>query len=248
MLLAAYFDESESQGASPNVMTVAGYLVKDEQAKRMSREIARGQALFGIEYFHQNECAQGRDQYAHLDKAGCIKAQDYLRTIIKRRTILGRGVSINIDQYLDIFGDGPNVPTPYAFACISVMISVRRWIEETAFDGKIAYFFESGFKDERNGRRFIDYLMQLEEARRAYRMVSFAHANKREIAPLQAADMLAWYTNQEFSRVKIGKTERRKDFAALLRPQDMRMDHNRETLERFKRLLDEHGGSVLMTH
>lgn len=246
MLLAAYFDESESQGDPPNVMTVAGYLVKDAQAKRMTREIIKGHDLFGIEFFHQAECALGVDQYAHLTKPERVKAQDYLRAVIKRRTMLGRAVSISIDQYRRILGDGPDVPTPYAFACISAFVSIRRWIEASGFDGRISYFFESGYKDQSNGRRFVDYLMYTDAAKQRYRMASFAHADKRDVPPLQASDMLAWYTNQEFSRLKNDKTERRKDFAALIRPQDMRMDHTRESLERFKRLLDKHGTSVLM--
>ena len=247
MLLAAYFDESESQGQPPNVMTVAGYLANATQAKRMTREIGKGHTRFGIEFFHQNECAQGSGQYAHLDKPECVKAQDYLRAIIKRRTMLGRAASINIDQYLEIVGQGPNIPTPYAYACLSVMNSIRRWIEETGFDGKIDYFFESGYKDQRNGKRFIDYMTEIDETKSLYRMIGYGHYDKREIWPLQTADMLAWYTNQEFTRHKANKTERRKDFSALLRapPIDMRMDHNRESLEAFKRVLDEHGGSVL---
>jgi hypothetical protein len=247
MLLGAYFDESESQGAPPNVLTVAGYLVKDVQAKRMTREIGKRLARFGIEFFHQTECAQGTGQYVHLDKAERVQAQDYLRAIIKRRTMIARAASINIDDYLEIVGEGPGIPTPYAYACISVMNSVRRWIEETGFNGKIDYFFESGYKDERNSKRFVEYMTELDELKSLYCMIGHGHYNKRDVFPLRAADMLAWYTNQEFSRVKLGKVERRKDFAALLRPPpiDMRMDHNRTSLTELKRILDEFGGSIV---
>lgn len=246
MMLAAYFDESESQGDPPNVMTVAGYLVKATQAKRMTREIIKGHSKFGIDYFHQSECAGGGGQYAHLGEPGCIQAQDYLRAIIKRRTIMGAGVSISIDQYTSIIGKGPDNPTPYAFAMLSAMQIVKSWVDRTGFEGGISYFFENGYKDEANGKRFMDYLLQIEQARRDYRMLTWSHANKRDIPPLQAADMLAWYTNQEFSRFKRGKTERRKDFAALLRPQDHRIDHNRETLTKLRKVFDEHGGAVLL--
>lgn len=245
MLLAAYFDESESQGAPPNVMTVAGYLIKDTQAKRMTREIGKGHERFGIPYFHQSECAQGNGVYAHLSKPQCVEAQDYLRAIIKRRTIMGVGANINIDDYERIVGVGPDTPTPYAYAMIGAMNAIRNWIDRTGFDGEIAYFFEDGYKDERNGKRFIDYLMY-GRGLEPYRLVSHAHVNKRSYFPLQAADMLAWYTNQEFTRHKSGRTERRKDFAALLRPQDRRMDHTPESLADFRRIVDEYGSAALL--
>ena len=60
----------------------------------MTREIERGHTEFGITHFHQTDCAQGEGEYKPLGKPRCIQAQDYLRAIIKRRTIMGVGVNI----------------------------------------------------------------------------------------------------------------------------------------------------------
>ena len=248
MLLAAYFDESESQGPPPNVMTVAGYLVKSGQAHKMTREIGKGHAKFGISGFHQNDCAGGWGDYQGMETPERVKAQDYLRAVIKRRTIAGYAANVNIQDYKRIVGEGPDVPTPYAYVMFGVMGCVRRWIETTGFDGEIAYYFERGYKDETNGRRFIDYLMQGAESRADYRMATWTHADKRDLFPLQAADMLAWYCNQQFTRAKRGQYDYRKDFKALIRPQDRRIDHTPESLADFREVLDLHGNSALMRH
>lgn len=225
----------------PNVLTVAGYLTEDSQVSIMDRKIVAECLRLGLSHFSQCDCAQGAKEYDGWSIEKRLDAQKILLSIIHEHTIFGSAVSINIDDYFDIVGGSRDVPTPYAFAMIGGMNIVRNWIDRTDFRGDIAYILENGYKDQGNGRKFIDYLLRAEGNQADYHIVSFAHSSKKKVRPLQAEDMLAWYSNQEFSRYNKGNPIRRKDFDALLRPQDMHTLHNPQSLMEFREVLDKHG-------
>lgn len=237
MLVEAYFDESEGQVSRPRVITVAGFLFKSEQSMRFSRDAKKHLDRLGLSHFHQTDCANGNGEYASLSMAQRIKAQDLLRANIKRRALKACAANINLDDYQDIFKDYSRAPSAYSYALMGCMNIVRHWIETTGYVGDIAYFFEDGYKHKGDADGFVSELLSNPAAKADYRYISHAFEDKRKVKPLQAADMLAWYTNQEFTRIMRGELDRRKDFAALLRLQDTRIDHTRETLTDFRDVL-----------
>lgn len=241
VLVQAYFDESETQASEPKILTVAGYLFYSEQSFRFNRDAKNHLSKLGLTHFHQTDCANGRKEYEKLSKDNRIKAQKLLIGNIRRRTIMGCGANINVEQYEEIFKNYKRAPSAYAYAVISCLNIVRSWIERSKYEGDIAYFFESGFRDRSDADQFLNEILYTEDSKRDYRYISHTFAEKKKYKPLQAADMLAWFTNQEFTRIMRGKPDRRKDFEALLRPQDIQIDHTPESLTDLRRVLLEVG-------
>jgi hypothetical protein len=242
VLCEAYFDESVSHG-SKRIVTVAGYLFKKRQAELFSRKARRFLRKKGMPFFHQTDCAVGGKYYKDMDTNERRECQDFLIENIHLRALYGFSTSVNADDYEKIVGIGNNIPTPYAFALTGCFNAVRNWTKLNKFKGKIAYFIEQGCEHERDARRFLsDYILAGEQNKQFYFHGSDTFADKRCVMPLAAADMLAWYTNQEFTRLEKGLQTRRKDFDALLRFQDRRIDHSPTSLREFRELLDKYEG------
>jgi hypothetical protein len=240
--LEVYVDESLSETNEPQVITCAGYVFRDTQAQRFTRDARKHLERLGLDFFHQTDCANAQDQYEGWELDDCLLAQKLLRENIKRRTMWGFATSINVRDYERIVGgDGLYVPTAYTYALTGCFAALRRWIEESGYQGDVSYFIESGYAHQSDAQRFIsEVLLRTEETAHKYRAVGAGFYDKRKVIPLQAADMLAWYAAQEFTRYKRGWKVRRKDFQALLRPDiDMRMDHNPESLRKFRETLIE---------
>lgn len=240
-LCNAYFDESESQGVAIPVMTVGGYLFEADAAVRFDKRAKHDLEDLGIPYFHQTDCANAGGHYRGLGKEKCIESQNRLIRNIKKRSIFGFATSININQYRRIVGEGVGVPEPYTYALIGGMNAVKNWIERTGYQGDVAYFFEDGCRHKADAASFMENIMlSSDKSREFYRCIHWGFSDKRKVRPLQAADMIAWFTNQEFTRFQKGMTNRRRDFEALLRPQDRRIDHNEKSLRDLRDLLDKH--------
>lgn len=240
MLVHAYLDESGTHGNEPNVITVAGYLFKSEQSHRFSRECAKILKRFALEYFHQTDCANGYGQYNSMTKLERVSCQNELMAIIRRRSIKGFAASINVEQYGRLVEPNGQRPSAYTYALTGCLNNIRSWIESSKYTGEICYYFESGYKHQSDAERFIREDLALPRNGQMYRYLSHEFAGKRDCLPLQAADMLAWFTSQEFVRWKRGNTDRHKDFEALLRPQDTRILHNKDSLQKFRDIMDAH--------
>lgn len=241
----AYVDESGTHQGSP-ILTVAGYLFKREQARRFSRDWRKDLARLGLPAAHQSDCANGRGAYADMDMADRIKSECLLIENIKRRTVFGFGISVDPEMYADIvLAGGKNAPSAYTFALQGCFTIIRRWAARTEFDGKISYFFESGHRSQREASRYIsEALLKSDESKAKHRYTSHSFVEKDAAPELQAADMLAWQFQHHRARQKIGIDAPRKDFLALIRPQDMSIDHNEESLRRFRRDIIDKGWMI----
>ncbi|WP_168196025.1 DUF3800 domain-containing protein [Novosphingobium sp. EMRT-2] len=237
----AYVDESGTHDGSP-MLTVAGYMFKREQARRFSRDWEKVLSKHGLPFAHQTDCATGNGHYKAMCKDERITVQSALIEHIKRRTIFGFGVSVDPRAYTEIVGIENNAPSAYTFALQGCFTIIRRWVERTNFAGYIAYVFEAGHASEAEAARYIrDALLKSDSAKQKHRYVSHNFIDKRFALPLQAADMLAWqYHHYLARRIEKGITNPRADFSALIRKKDVCIEHNNDSLVRFrKEVVDE---------
>src|SRR4051794_30279906 len=92
ILAEAFIDESGTHDGSP-MLTVAGYLFKQDQARRFARDWGKILEQYGLPAAHQTDCANGKGDYKNLSMEQRIELTKLLIQNIKRRTMYGFGVS-----------------------------------------------------------------------------------------------------------------------------------------------------------
>jgi hypothetical protein len=232
MIAEAFIDESGTHHGSP-MMTVAGYLFKQAQARRFSRDWRKTLDKYGLPAAHQTDCANGNGDYKKMSMDDRIAVGRLLIENIKRRTLYGFGVSVDPSAYERIVGRENNAPSCYAFALLHCFVLLSRWAKETSFDGKITYVFEAGHGSQSEANRFLDAILE-QGSRLSGFYAGHAFLDKQQALELQAADMLAWQYQHSHARRKQGHDKPRADFMAMLRPQDTCIEHTDETLTRFR--------------
>lgn len=234
VLAHVYFDESGTHDGSP-VMTMAGYVMLSEQAQRFSRDWSKYLKKMNIPFAHQTDCALGFGHYEGMSVDLRTTIQKELISHIKRRTIIGVGVSVDPNYFRDQMRGLDAAISPYSFCMLGCLTAVRSWADRTDFQGKIAYFFEAGHEHSDEASALMNYIPVAEDGRAsAYRYLSHTFIDKREAPPLQAADMLAWQLCKYHKDKLNGKTSPRQDFKALVRDGDGGFDFTRASVDEFR--------------
>lgn len=232
-----YMDESYDDSLSPPVLTVAGYLFRKQKAKEFTREWRAFLRLKRLPYFHANECAHGVGVFTgRTDNAEIEKK---LIELIKRYSAFGFGVNVPMEDYRKRLPTLDGMPSsPYGFALFAAMTQVRKWTERQNFNGQIAYFFESGYRIG-DANNFISWIFESERVRsnEKYRSHSFV---PKETPALQSADLLAYLWHVESKRKnRPGRRPVRKDFLALIRPEDKLISYDAMTFAQLYSALAE---------
>jgi hypothetical protein len=210
--LEAYFDESGSHSGSP-VLCVAGYLFEKEKCRQFDLEWIEVLHGFQLPYFRMVDCAHGTGPFEQLNLKERIQCETLMIELIKKYMISGFSVTIDETQYdawradqYQLFGSA------YTWCCWMSLIAVESWAEKAGFDGKIAYFFEAGHDSHAEANRIMTESMDIAGIRYA----SHAFAKKREMRPLQAADLLAWQAAKFRKEWMKGNRKPRADFRSLV--------------------------------
>lgn len=238
-LVEVYFDESSADQRVP-FTTVAGYIFSADQARKFNTEWAAVLAKYGLPYFRMAE----RETLAR--KHGLTTEQMDLRIArplikkIKHRTIKGIAALVDEATYEEVLAGRPNIPSAYAFACFGVLIQVRRWMEATGYAGDAAYFFESGDEHQSDAHNFLNRIFSNPRSKSLYHHVGHSFVEKKAVPALQGGDMLAWHTAKAYKNDREGRPQR-KDFAALIRPQDARLEYTPNQLRRMEATLTSEG-------
>lgn len=225
VLVEGYFDESIGEGEARQadgsigtipILCVAGYLIESEQAKLLAKEWQEVLDWKGLPYFHMVDCAHGNGPFANLTKQERIAVVARMIGNIKRRTIKGFAVSVNVAQYELFMPNHPLAGKPYTFCAHSTIGGVINWIEDVNYQGDVAYFFEAGHASQPEANQIMEKIFAVPELRRASRYVAHAFVTKEKSLPVQAADLLAWQFYTDIRRQLRGETRHRKDFQSLI--------------------------------
>jgi hypothetical protein len=91
------------------------------------------------------------------------------------------------------------------------MSHVYHWANRIAFEGDIAYFFESGHRDQSAANALMHRIFKNADHRASYRYASHTFADTEKATPLQAADLLAWQWFTDTKRKRASPRQRRED-------------------------------------
>jgi Protein of unknown function (DUF3800) len=240
-LAEVYIDESGSHDDSP-VLSVAGYIFFDKRARRLTRQWKAALDEKSVPYFRMSACAHGNEPLGHLCLKERVELEIRLIDIIKRYSALGFGITVDEKLFREYGITHPEIGGPYSFCLRMVINTVRIWANETGFDGEVAYFFESGHRDQRQANRIMNHIFMDKSLRDRHHYVSHVFADKQKIIPLQASDMLAWHWFTHTKRRMAGNNQPRRDFKRLLKEgRDKVMICNDEMLSGIKEIVDRVG-------
>ncbi len=211
-MLVAYFDESYSHPPAPLVYTVAGYLSTVQEWKKFQKEWRRELNRAGIDFFHMTtyearlKDAQGNlhgvGNYKDWDNAKRVEVIKRLHRAIHRRVITGVAASVVVGDYNEMITPElrPGFGDPHEFAVIACLKHIRNWCGKNGHVEPISYIFESGSDRQQVVNLSLKHAYLDEEKRREYRIGSWTFADKKDVNPLQAADIIAYETTKEMCR------------------------------------------------
>lgn len=200
MMFTLYLDESYSHPPAPLIYTVAGYIATDTEWRKFKKEWRRELDRAGIDFFHMAKYEARKKEYEGWSNEKRVEVLKRLHRTIHRRILTGFAASVVVADYNEVMN--PNIRRgygePHEFAVISCMKQIRGWGEEKGYREPIAYVLESGSDRQRVVN--LSFQFMDEEQRREYRIGSWAFADKRDLNPLQAADILAYEMTKEMCR------------------------------------------------
>lgn len=226
-LVEVYMDESSATESVP-FTTVAGYIFRANEARKFNKEWSAALAKKGLPYFRMSErIGLAKKHGLTMDEMDQLARK--LIKMLRHRTIKGVGAAVDEEAYQRLFVGRKNMHSAYAFACFGALIQVGRWIENSGYDGEVAYYFESGDEDQSDAQAFLNRLFASPASKQRYRHVAHAFVDKKAVPALQGGDMLAWHT-AKLHKTTIEGRPPRKDFLALVRNQDAYLDYTPEQL------------------
>lgn len=153
-------------------------------------------------------CAHGNKPFDKLSKEDRVAVQTKMIELIKRRTLMGICVTVDLDEYREFSVAAPVIPSAYTFLINVIIGGVIKWIEDNDFSGDIAYFFESGHKSQSEAQRIMDMVFHDPALRSSLNYAAHEFVDKEKAPPIQSADLLAWQWFTDMRRKAEGKNRR----------------------------------------
>lgn len=216
----AYFDESGSHDDSP-ILCLAGFVINRESDDRLCEEWQKMLGDFGLPFFHMSDCAHGTRPFDVLSKDDRIKAATRAIALIRESISYGFAVTVNKREFAYIVPKSPHIGSAYSLCVHAILSSVRTWADTIGFQGTISYVFEQGHRSQREANGIMAKIFKSPKLRSEYRYAANSFEDKRAVASLQAADIIAWQWFTENKRRLNPVRAPRKDFEELMiKPMD----------------------------
>jgi hypothetical protein len=191
-MFTAYLDESGTH-AGAGILAVAGYVSVDRQWVEFQREWQEILIAENIPFFHMADYESRFGIYKDWSNEKRIRVITRLCSIIKRRVHRAFTSSVILSDYNEVAAMRPDLfGTPYGFNANICMRLISDWAEQRAHKGPIAYVFERGSGYEAELAQQFNIYLSSDELKALYRLSTLTFADKRDILPLQAADILVY--------------------------------------------------------
>jgi hypothetical protein len=220
-MFVAYFDESGTQRDSP-IVVVGGFLAPDKQWSRLQAEWTKVLQQEKISFFHATDWENRQGQFKGWDNDRRIGVYKKLVGIIQRRITIPVLAAVRTADYKEaklweaVVEMWPK--SPYGFCAFVCMRIIGHWAEEVRHNDPIAYVFEDGAAHKADLTTSHTSIFADDENRRLLKFISLTYADKKQFAPLQAADALAYegYKDMRNQTVEGHARRQRISFQALL--------------------------------
>lgn len=220
-VLRVYFDESGTHKGS-GALVVAGYLANDRLWDRFDTEWSNLLRREGLAAFHMTDCENLRGEFRGWDESRRRRVVQTVTAIIRRCTWFRIAAAVNLADYQSAASLLRDSLSPYSFCVNECLKRIRRWADERAVDSRIAYVFEQGSPFQGDVNDTMRMAMSDPGLKERYRIGSWVFSDKRDLLPLQAADVYAYECWKELTnRILVAdpdqRRDRRKSLSELLR-------------------------------
>jgi hypothetical protein len=198
----AYFDESGTHDGSEAVV-VAGYLSTAERWIAFEAVWKATLADFDLPAFHMTDFAQNNNppfkRWPEARRRDCFGR---LLTIINQHVIGSVASVIPVRLYEQVFSPEAKayVGGAYGLAAMQCQMVLGQVLRLTGVEGMIDYVFESGAEGVGQVAHAFNEIIREPGAQNHFRPLSVAFRDKRQFAPLQAADILAYELHKQSPR------------------------------------------------
>jgi Protein of unknown function (DUF3800) len=201
-MLVGYFDESYTHAPAPRVYTLGGYISTDRKWKRFEKEWYSTLDAAGIPFFHMAKYEARKKEYEGWTNEKRVRILRTLHGIIKKRVLAGFAVSVVLSDYEEIMNDEVKAyfSNHHQFVTVACLQYISNWLRSKNYKETVAYFFESGSGFDADVERLLRDIIDDERMSERYLIHSCSIVNKRNFAPLQAADILAYEVTKVHAR------------------------------------------------
>lgn len=194
-ILAAYLDDSGTHKGSP-LVSVAGAVGSVSQWIKFSRRWRRQLRQWNLEFFRMADFVSSRGPYEGWDEPRKHHVLSRLVQTIKDYARFLVGNAVYSRDFDEAFAKYPNscIKDAYHFCAVLTLPAVGYWKMESKRREPVALIFESGNKLLDQYFRLVQRDFLDDRAREAYGIGSVTVGDKKEMPPLQAADIIAYGT------------------------------------------------------
>jgi hypothetical protein len=244
LTLHGYFDESGTHCGS-RAVSVAGYLSTADRWLDFEKEWKQALCEYGLcpGYFHMTDFVARRGIYADWTDDERRDRLAKLICIINRNTLASVGFALPMRDYYSSFSQAAKRYTggAYGLAAVSCFMDASRAIQPEYAAARIAYVFERGVKGRGQVMKVFDQAWDSLELREKHRLLSLKYEDKRDLVPLQAADILAYelYRHLPIQLGEIPDMPRLNIFRALQQcPKRYWQTYGGQTMQDFAHVID----------
>lgn len=212
--LEVYFDDSGTDAGTP-VAVAACYVASKVQWDEFVRSWDEVSAQENFKAFHMAEFVAkpeaGHKPFCDWDNAKKDRVYRRLASIINCRVRKGFAIAVPkkpFDKYAIKEFKDEYAQNHYVWAARSVMGLIEQWRRQFNVTSPMQYVFDRGSLGQKQLEQVWDDCMLYESAQERYGIVpgGVMFADKRIFKPLQAADILAWQSQNHMRRtVMVGR-------------------------------------------
>lgn len=214
-ILASYLDVSGNM-PDQRICTVAGFVATSEQWDAFAAQWEDALLPFGLDFFHATDFASRQKQYKGWPESKRQDMMNALLTVIEHHTLASTAYGVSWDMYQN------EVPlnvqkligkAPYYFLFFNLVTGVQEMFDAPArlaagvpLDWEVKYFLASG---DKGSSQILKAWMSKQAgtalARKEARLVSVEVELQTRLAPLQAADLLAFEVRRQLRLLLSGE-------------------------------------------
>lgn len=216
MEYTGYFDESENtfnkmRPDLPRVYAIAGCVGLDSQWIKFQKKwkavldkevLPRWREVHGDKpiFFHMTDFDNPHSKiYGDWSTQKKVTFLKQLHRLMARYSLRRFASATNLADYDALRIEAQfALGHPHNFNAVNCFKLIRTWTNKQKMYEPLLYVFEAGSAHEKALRRITNDMT--DEQREAYRVKNVAFYNKRDLSPLQAADILAFETRKEMCR------------------------------------------------
>jgi hypothetical protein len=210
-LWEGFIDESYAEERTPQLTVVGGYLLRSEDAKRMSAEWKAVLDKYEVDYFHMVEVAPGEGNgiFRKLGKKGCDLLAREMIGLIRKYDMYAYASVINTKR--NWLSTNKYIESVYAAAVDQCVGKLMVYAQCQDPDAEFAFIVEKGHKDHASANRSLTAYF---DKRTDCHPHTFA--SKKTVYLLQAADIFVWQLQKYIKDQVNNERPPRKDFLALV--------------------------------